>query len=205
MAKKKSPAERSAGKKKDTSGSARKVGLGVSLTAAAVAAAGAYFLYGSERAEENRKKVKSWMLKAKAEVLEALEHAENMTEKEFKELVDNVSSVYASLQNVSKSDVDEFKREMKQHWKQLEENEYVHAATQHAATLAQKVKTTKKTKGKRASTGAQKAKLRAKKTTAKKGKTPQRSSGSAKSTSKKAASQTTKKASTKTTAQKDDI
>ena len=49
---------------------AQKLGIGVGLTTAAVAAAGAYFLYGTEDAPENRKKVKSGILKAKAEVLE---------------------------------------------------------------------------------------------------------------------------------------
>ena len=38
-----------------------------------MAAAGTYFLYGSKDAKKNRKAVKSWALKAKAEVLEALE------------------------------------------------------------------------------------------------------------------------------------
>jgi flagellar basal body-associated protein FliL len=49
-----------------------KVGIGLGLTAAAVTAAGAYFLYGSKQAPQNRKKVKGWVLKAKGEVLEAL-------------------------------------------------------------------------------------------------------------------------------------
>ena len=62
-------------KKKENHSPAEKVGLGIGLTAAAVAAAGAYFLYGSKDANKNRKTVKSWMLKAKAEVLEQLEKA----------------------------------------------------------------------------------------------------------------------------------
>ena len=46
---------------------AQKVGIGFGLTAAAVTAAGAFFLYGSKEAAKNRKKVKGWMLKAKGE------------------------------------------------------------------------------------------------------------------------------------------
>jgi len=101
--------------KKGLSGS-QKMSIGVGLTAAAVAAAGTYFLYGSKNAAKNRRKVKSWMLKAKAEVLEGLEKAEQMSEKEFNELVDSVSKSYAKLKDASQADIAAFKREMKDHW-----------------------------------------------------------------------------------------
>ena len=58
------------------------VGIGIGLSTAAVAAASAYFLYGSKSAAKNRKTVKSWALKAKAEVLEKLEDAQEMTQEE---------------------------------------------------------------------------------------------------------------------------
>ena len=58
-------------------------GIGIGITAAAAAAAGAYFLYGSKNAKKNRQKVKSWGLRAKAEALEAIEKAENMTKEEY--------------------------------------------------------------------------------------------------------------------------
>ena len=104
--------------KKGLSGG-QKVGIGVGLTAAAVAAAGAYFLYGSPNAAKNRTKVKGWMLKAKGEVLEALEKAERMTEKEFNTLVSTVSGAYSKLPQVSKADMSAFKKEMSEHWKKL--------------------------------------------------------------------------------------
>ena len=44
-------------------------------TAAALAAAGAYLFYGSQNAQKNRKTARSWMLKARAEVMEAVETA----------------------------------------------------------------------------------------------------------------------------------
>jgi len=97
----------------------QKVGLGVGLTAAAVAAAGAYFLTGAPNAKQNRKKVKSWMLKAKAEVLEGLEKAEEMTEAEFNELVAAVGSTYGALKEASKADISDFKKEMKEHWPKI--------------------------------------------------------------------------------------
>lgn len=92
------------------------VGIGVGLTAAAVAAAGAYFLYGSKNAAKNRKAVKSWALKAKAEVLEKLEDAQNMTQEEYLALIDSVAATYQGVKSASKTDLATFKKEMKEHW-----------------------------------------------------------------------------------------
>jgi hypothetical protein len=98
----------------------QKAALGIGLTAAAVAAAGAYFLYGSKNADKNRTKVKSWMLKAKAEVLETLEKAEEMSQEEYERLIENVSSAYSRLKDASKVDIATFKREMKDYWPGIE-------------------------------------------------------------------------------------
>ncbi len=105
--------------KKEQVSNAQKLGVGVGLTAAAVAAAGAYFLYGSKDAPENRKKVKSGILKAKAEVLEVLENAKDITEDEFRELVDGVATTYAGVQSLSKKDLADFKKEMRENWQGL--------------------------------------------------------------------------------------
>lgn len=96
------------------------IGIGIGLSTAAVAAAGAYFLYGSKSAAKNRKAVKSWALMAKGEVLEKLEDAQEMTQKEYDDLVKSVSGAYASAKNASKKDIIEFSKEMKDHWKAIE-------------------------------------------------------------------------------------
>lgn len=98
----------------------QKIGVGVGLTAAAVAAAGAYFLYGSDNAAKNRKAVKSWSLKAKAEVLERLEDAKAMTADEYEELIAAVAGTYAGVKGASKKDLKEFAAEMQEHWKNIE-------------------------------------------------------------------------------------
>lgn len=104
-------------KKKAAISKNQAVGLGVGLTAAAVAAAGAYFLYGSNNAAKNRKAVKSWMLKAKAEVLEKIEEAKDMSQEEYEQLIDTVATTYAGVKQASKVDLSTFKKEMKEHWK----------------------------------------------------------------------------------------
>ena len=98
----------------------QKIGMGVGLTAAAVAAAGAYFLYGSDSAAKNRKAVKSWTLKAKAEVLERLEDAKEMTADEYEELIATVAGTYSGVKGASKKELKEFASEMQDHWKQIE-------------------------------------------------------------------------------------
>ncbi len=98
---------------------AQKLGIGVGLTTAAVAAVGAYFLYGTKDAKKNRKQVKSWALKAKGEVLGALEKADKMTQGEFNDLVSKVLATYATVEKVSKKDLAEFKQEMTENWQGL--------------------------------------------------------------------------------------
>lgn len=99
-----------------------KAGIGFGLTAAAATMAGAYFLYGSKKAAQNRKKVKSWTLKAKAQVLEGLEKAEQLTDDEYKKLVESASGVYGTVKNATKGEVVDFKKEMLSHWKDLQKS-----------------------------------------------------------------------------------
>ena len=98
----------------------QKIAAGVGLTAAAVAAAGAYFLYGSKDADKNRKSVKSWALKAKAEVLEKMEDAKKMSKDEYEDLVNSVASAYTGAKGATKSDIKSFSSEMKEYWSAIE-------------------------------------------------------------------------------------
>ena len=102
-----------------------KTGIGFGLTAAVATVAGAYFLYGSKKASQNRKKVKSWALKAKAEVLEKLENAEQLSEDEYKKLVETATGVYGTVKNATVGEVADFKKEMFTHWKDLQKNSAV--------------------------------------------------------------------------------
>lgn len=112
-------------KSNDGMTNAQKAGIGFGLTAAAVTAAGAYFLYGSKHATQNRKKVKGWVLKAKGEVLEALEKAEHITEAEYKALVDTASNAYGTVKNATAGEVKDFKKEMNDHWSKLQKSKAV--------------------------------------------------------------------------------
>lgn len=160
---------------------AQKLGVGVGLTAAAVAAAGAYFLYGSENAEANRKRVKSWALKAKGEVLEALEGAEHMTEEQFKAVVANVVDTYNKAHNLSKREMSDFKKEMHDNWEELVASGIAKVLTSEQIAAREAKKDTKKPAKKAGSSTSKKATT---KTTKK---------ATAKKATKKAASKTAKK------------
>ncbi|MFM2424297.1 MAG: hypothetical protein RLZZ70_688 [Candidatus Parcubacteria bacterium] len=108
-----------ADKKKAGLSEKEKMSIGIGLTAAAVAAAGAFFLAGSKNAAKNRKTVKSWALKAKAEVLEGLEKAQQMSQAEYEALIEQVGAAYAQVQTVSKADISGFKKEMKEQWQKI--------------------------------------------------------------------------------------
>jgi len=95
------------------------VGIGLGLTAAAAAAAGAYFLYGSKNAVKNRKVIKGWMLKAKGEVLSALEKAQEMTKEEYEALVSKVGAGYLAAKEMNTEELAAFTKEMHTHWKDL--------------------------------------------------------------------------------------
>ena len=92
---------------------------GLGLTALAAAAAGTYFLYGSKNASKNRKKVKGWMLKAKGEVLQEMEHMKNMSEDRYHDTIDAMAERYKMLKNVDEKDLKDLVKEMKGHWKHI--------------------------------------------------------------------------------------
>ena len=117
---------------------AQKVGIGFGLTAAAVTAAGAYFLYGSKQSVQNRKKVKGWVLKAKGEVLEALEKAETITEDEYKALVETASGAYSTMKNATAGEVKDFKKEMGDHWTKLQKSNAIKKLTSSAKAIVPK-------------------------------------------------------------------
>jgi hypothetical protein len=83
------------------------------LTAAAV---GTYYLYGSKNAPKNRTQVKGWMLKAKGEVLEQLEGAQEVTESTYLSAIDAVARKYNQIKQVEPAELAAFVQGMKSHW-----------------------------------------------------------------------------------------
>lgn len=96
-----------------------KVALGTGLAALAVAGiAGAYFLYGKDGAK-NRKKISSWMIKAKGEALEKIEKLKEVNEDAYNLAVDAVTKKYSALKHITPEEIAQFSKEMKGHWKSI--------------------------------------------------------------------------------------
>ena len=101
-------------KKMSTGG---KVAIGAGLAALAAAAAGTYFLFGTKKGAKARKQIKGWTLKAKGEVLEKMEALQDINEKTYHKIVDEVKAGYKKVKSIDAKDVEEFGKEMKAHWK----------------------------------------------------------------------------------------
>ena len=85
---------------------------------AAVAALGAYFLYGKNGAR-SRVKITGWMLKLKGEVLEKVEEIKDLNEQEYYKIVDEVSARYAKVEKAGAEEVKHLATELKGAWNQL--------------------------------------------------------------------------------------
>ncbi len=117
--------------KKSGVGTAVEVGVAAAISAAAVA--GAYWFYGAEHAQKNRKQVKSWMLKARAEALERLEQIAEVDKKVYAQVVDEVASRYSAVDGATSADIAQIQRDLKSAWQHVQ-----HARAEAKAALAAK-------------------------------------------------------------------
>lgn len=103
---------------KKTSSSSQQVaaaGIGIALIAAA---AGAFFLYG-KHAPKRRQAVRSWMLKAKSEVLEQIEQLPTIDKETYYGLIDAAAERYLKLKEVNSSEVAGLVKELRGYWSGL--------------------------------------------------------------------------------------
>jgi gas vesicle protein len=89
------------------------IGAGIGL--AALAAAGAYFLYG-KRGAKNREKIAGWTLQLKGEVLEKLEKLKDINQEAYNELVEETAERYGRTKRVSASELKHITGELKNAW-----------------------------------------------------------------------------------------
>ena len=112
------------------------IGVGAALTAAAAAtAAGAYWLYGSKDAEKHRKMAKSWMLKARAEAMEAVEQLTELDKKAYIGAVTAVLEKYKGMAGVAPAEISHMLRDFKESWTHVEK---AHTKASRGAKKAKK-------------------------------------------------------------------
>lgn len=92
---------------------------GVALAGIAAAAiAGGYFFYGKDGAK-HRKTLKSWAMKAKAEVMDKLEKAKDLSEDTYNAAIDAITDKYSKAKGMDQADIQAFAKDLKKHWKDI--------------------------------------------------------------------------------------
>lgn len=89
--------------------------LGASL---AGLAATAYFFLGPN-GKKNQRHTKAWAVKMKADVIEKLEAAREITEPVYHQIIDSVSKEYAIGLKAGKEEVQAVANDLKKHWKTI--------------------------------------------------------------------------------------
>ena len=84
--------------------------------AAAAAAAGAYWLYGAKDAKKHRKLAKSWMLKARAEVMDAVEKLQDIDKETYMQIVGEVAKRYGAAAGAGTAEAKRLMRDLKSGW-----------------------------------------------------------------------------------------
>lgn len=96
------------------------VGVGVGVAAAAATAAAAYWLYGAKNAAKHRKLARSWMFKARAEVLEAVEKLGDIDKQTYLDIVDKVVKRYAAVSGATSAELVQMAKDLKAAWQHMQ-------------------------------------------------------------------------------------
>jgi hypothetical protein len=96
-----------------------KEAIGLGVAAIAAAAAGAYYLYGSTEGKAHRRAVKSWMFKAKAEIMDEIEKMKVVNEGAYKDAVTKVIKKYKAMKGMDKAELAALVATLHGHWKDI--------------------------------------------------------------------------------------
>ncbi len=91
------------------------IGAGVAALAAT-----AYFFFGPN-GKKNQKHAKAWAIKMKAEIIDQLERAKEITKPVYDEIIDAVATDYVSSKKASQEEIGGLVKDLKQHWKTFAE------------------------------------------------------------------------------------
>lgn len=122
-------------------GTKGKVALGA--VAAASAAAGAYWLYGTKHSAAHRKMAKSWMLKARAETMDALEKLSEIDRVVYLKTVEDVMKRYAGMKGMTPADVQRVANDLKKSWNHISKH-VVKKSRAIQKTVKRKIRAAKK-------------------------------------------------------------
>ena len=111
---------------------------GVAAGVAAAAAAGAYWLYGAKHAAKHRKLPRSWMLKARAEMMDLVEKAQDIDKDTYMQLAGEVAKRYGAAAGVTAAESKKLVQDLKSGWAYLQAQKG--PATRRATAIKKSVK-----------------------------------------------------------------
>lgn len=117
--------------------------------AAAAAAAGAYWLYGAKDAKKHRKLARSWMLKARAEMMDLVEKAQDIDRDTYMQLAGKVAKRYGAAAGVTAAESKKLVNDLKAGWAYMQAQKG--PATRRAKAVKKSVKKAVKKVAKKAS------------------------------------------------------
>lgn len=97
---------------------ADKTKLIVAGASVAALAAGAYFFFGPN-GKKNQKNAKAWALKMKAEIIEKLETAREVSEPVYNQIIDTVAAEYLGAKKADQGEISKLVKDLKKQWKTL--------------------------------------------------------------------------------------
>ena len=89
--------------------------IGAGIGMAALAAAGAYFLYG-KKGSKSREAIEGWALQLKGEVLEKMENLKDINQQDYNELVDKTAERYLRVKRVGAAELKNVTVDLKNAW-----------------------------------------------------------------------------------------
>lgn len=107
-------------KKSNGNSGAAGAAIGVAAATVAAAAAGAYWLYGAKDAAKHRKMAKSFMLKARADVMDAVERVKDIDKTQYMAIVDKIVAKYSHMAGVSAAEVAQMSKDLKAAWSHMQ-------------------------------------------------------------------------------------
>ena len=102
-------------KKSGVLSSGKKLVIGAGM--AALSAATFYFF--GPKGKTHRKHLKTWTIKMKADILEKIEEAGDVTESAYRKIVDEVATLYTKAGKVSKEEIAVYANTLKKQWKSI--------------------------------------------------------------------------------------
>lgn len=99
-------------KKAPTSNTGKVMGAIAGIAAISVAT----YLLAGPHGKKNRKDLKAWMLKMKAEVAEKVENLKEVSASKYHDIVNEVANKYSKIKNIDKNDLQAEAMHLKKEW-----------------------------------------------------------------------------------------